>query len=48
MTVDRLRQQISDFLAFTFPETPIPFVTHSTIEEQGYSRIRVSWHFEPK
>jgi dienelactone hydrolase len=43
MTVDWLRQQVSEFLGFSIPETPTPFVTHNAIEEHGYRRIRISY-----
>ena len=43
MTVDRLRQQISEFLGFSTPQTGVPFVTHDTVRELGYSRIRISY-----
>jgi len=43
MTLDRLRQQISEFLGFTISETHVPFVIHNVVEERGYSRIRISY-----
>ena len=43
MTVDRLRQQLSEFLSFSISENPVSFVTHDTVEEQGYRRIRISY-----
>jgi dienelactone hydrolase len=43
MTVDRLRQQISEFLGFSIPETSVPFATHNAVEEHGHSRIRISY-----
>lgn len=43
MTVNRLRQQISEFLRFSIPEAFVPFATHNAIEEYGYSRIRISY-----
>lgn len=43
MTVDRLRQQISEFLGFSIPETPVPFLTHNAVEEHAYTRIRMSY-----
>jgi dienelactone hydrolase len=46
MTVDRLRQQISEFLGFRIPEFSAPFVVHSTQAEDGYHRIRISYSQE--
>ena len=43
MTTDRLRQQISQFLGFSIPETSVAFVSHNVVEEHGYRRIRVSY-----
>ena len=43
MSVYRLRQQISEFLEFGIPETSVPFATHNAVEEDGYSRIRISY-----
>jgi len=40
---DTLRQQISQFLGFSIPEAPVVFVSHHTVEEPGYRRIRVSY-----
>jgi len=46
MSVDRLRQQISEFLGFSIPETSVPFVAHNAVEEHGYGRIRISYTSE--
>lgn len=43
MTIDRLRREISEFLGFSFPETPVSFLTRNTIAEDGYHRIRMSY-----
>jgi len=43
MTADELRQQISEFLRFNIPETPVSFITHDAVEEHGYRRIRISF-----
>lgn len=43
MTVDKLRQQIGEFLGFNISETPVPFVTHQVVEESGYRRLRISY-----
>ena len=43
MTVDRLRQQMREFLGFSIPETSVPFAAHNAVEEQGYSRMRIGY-----
>lgn len=43
MTIDKLRQQISEFLGFNIANTPVPFVTHQVFEEDGYRRLRISY-----
>lgn len=43
MTIDNLRQQISEFLEFQTSETPVPFVTHQVFEEDGYRRLLISY-----
>jgi dienelactone hydrolase len=43
MTPDKLRQQISEFLRFSISKDPVPFAVHSTVEEDGYRRIRISY-----
>jgi dienelactone hydrolase len=43
MKVDRLRQQISEFLGFSVPEVSVSFATQNAVEEHGYSRIRISY-----
>ena len=43
MSSDSLRQQVSAFMRFRIPETPVPFTTHDLIEEQSYSTIRISY-----
>jgi dienelactone hydrolase len=43
MALDRLRQQIAEFLGFSIPETSVPFVTHEVVEEHGYRRLRISY-----
>src|SRR5688500_9663991 len=43
MTIDQLRQQISEFLEFNLFETPVPFVTHQVVEQSGYRRLRISY-----
>src|SRR5574341_2316336 len=43
MTVDRLRRQICEFLGFSTPGTPVPFVTDDGVEERAYRRIRIRY-----
>jgi len=43
MTINKLRQQISESLQFNIPEMPVSFTTHDVIEENGYSRLRISY-----
>ena len=43
MTLTALRQQISDFLAFTISDLPVHFVTHQVVEADGYRRLRISY-----
>lgn len=43
MTVDHLRTQISEFLGFSIPDSPVSFLIHNVIQEQGYQRIRISY-----
>ena len=43
MTINSLRQEIREFLNFSTSDIPLPFVTHETIEEDGYNRIRLSY-----
>jgi dienelactone hydrolase len=43
MTVDKLRQQISEFLGFGVPEPLVTFEVHNTVKEDGYHRIRISY-----
>ncbi|MCO5206398.1 MAG: acetylxylan esterase [Anaerolineae bacterium] len=38
-----LRQQIADFLGFTVPQQPVPFVVHSAEMERGYSRSFITY-----
>jgi dienelactone hydrolase len=46
MTIDSLRQQISDFLGFNLADTAVPYSTHQIVEEDGYSRLRISYPSE--
>jgi dienelactone hydrolase len=43
MMVDQLRAEISEFLRFSIPDSPVSFLTHNVIQEQGYQRIRISY-----
>jgi dienelactone hydrolase len=43
MAIDQLRQQISEFLKLNLFETPVPFVTHEVVEQDGYRRLRISY-----
>jgi len=43
MSVDKLRQRISEFLGFSPPEAPVSFVTHNVVEEQGYRRTLIHY-----
>jgi dienelactone hydrolase len=44
MTADRLRKQIREFLRFRIPETPISFVSHDHVVEEGYHRVRIEYN----
>ena len=46
MTMEKLRQQISEFLGFNIANTPVPFITHQVVEEDGYRRLRISYPSE--
>jgi len=43
MIIDELREKISEFLQFDVPEKPVSFITHDSVKEDGYSRIRISY-----
>lgn len=43
MRIDQLRQHICEFLGFSISDAPVSFVTHETIEEDGYQRLRISY-----
>lgn len=43
MTVDSLRRQISEFLGFGIPETPVPFATHNSVAEETYTRTLIRY-----
>lgn len=46
MTLDKLRDQIREFLRFRIPDSPIAFVTHEAVEEEGFRRLRISYASE--
>lgn len=46
MTVDPLRQQLSEFLGFNIRDAPVSCSVHNVIQEQGYQRIRISYASE--
>ncbi|MBN1583709.1 MAG: acetylxylan esterase [Anaerolineae bacterium] len=43
MNIGTLRQEIGKFLKFSVPTLSVPFSTESVVEEQGYSRSRISY-----
>lgn len=43
MSETRLRKEISDFLGFSLPKTPMPFTTQSVSEEPGYRRLLITY-----
>src|SRR5262245_30675607 len=43
MSVDRLREEISEFLGFSISEAPVSFVIHDAVEEHDYRRLRISY-----
>jgi dienelactone hydrolase len=43
MSLERLRQQISEFLRFSIPETPVSFEIQNTTEEHGYQRMLIHY-----
>ncbi|MBE7436033.1 MAG: acetylxylan esterase [Anaerolineales bacterium] len=43
MSIDQLRQEISEFLEFSISDAPVHYVTHETIQEDGYQRFRISY-----
>lgn len=46
MTLAKLRQRISKFLGFNISETPVSFITHQVVEQDGYRRLRISYQSE--
>lgn len=43
MTIDPLRQLISQFLGFNIADTAVTFVTDEVVEEDGYRRLRIRY-----
>jgi len=43
MMIDKLRQQISEFLGFNISETLVSFTIHQVVEEDGYRSLRISY-----
>jgi dienelactone hydrolase len=46
MTVDRLRQEIREFLQFSLPPDTIPFETHAVVREHDYDRLQITYDNE--
>lgn len=43
MTMNKLRQQINDFLKFDISDQPVPFETQEASQEDGYRRLRITY-----
>lgn len=43
MKSNTLRQEIAEFLNFSIPTSPVPFQIENKVEEQGYTRMRISY-----
>jgi dienelactone hydrolase len=43
MAIERLRQEIMQFLQFNLPHDPVPFETHAMVTEHDYDRLRISY-----
>jgi dienelactone hydrolase len=43
MSIDKLRQEISEFLGFSISDAPVSYATHEAVEEDGYQRLRISY-----
>jgi dienelactone hydrolase len=43
MSIDKLRQEISEFLRFSISDSPVSSITHEVAEEDGYRRLRISY-----
>jgi dienelactone hydrolase len=43
MTLDRLRHEVREFLRFNISDSPLSFVTHEDVREDGFRRLRISY-----
>ena len=43
MSIDTLRQELSDFLRFSISDAPVSYVIHEAVEEDGYQRLRIRY-----
>jgi len=43
MTINQLRQEITRYLNFRIPAPAAQFITHESVREEGYSRLRISY-----
>jgi dienelactone hydrolase len=43
MSIDKLRQQMSEFLEFSISDAPVAYVTHEAVEEDSYQRLHISY-----
>ena len=41
--INKLRQELRDFLNFKVPELTLSFTTHETVKEDDYQRLRISY-----
>ena len=46
MAIDKLRQELTEFLGFNVSETSVPFSLHESTREDGYQRLRISYNSE--
>lgn len=46
MTVDRLRQELREFLQFSLPPDTIPFETHAVVKGHDYDRLQITYDNE--
>jgi hypothetical protein len=46
MQIGKLRHEISEFLRFSIPEAPAHFITHESVAEEGYRRVRIRYPCE--
>jgi hypothetical protein len=43
MAIEKLLQQISEFLGFNIPKTPVSFITLDAFEKQGYRSVHINY-----